>query len=269
MTHPSEKGLTPWEPLSNVSREDLNRQMLESERIFLASDVMVSKYGIVGYLVVDNQPEDREVSYTESEHTGMTLDNFATFGTEHILVYNPQTGEKEFSSDEVRLSHYFQTHKGFKMLRRFILPKGVASFFAKDRFFGDPAIDRCCREGTLPEDYDEEIADLRCLSLHAEKESIEKIDKIILPYFIREPFVNERGWERENFLERTYISFHRWPFYSEVLGEGTESIKKALDNFDIILSKFDTGGPIVREEKPEPKRPELPGVIFLPPASSQ
>lgn len=269
MTPPSEKGLTPWEPLSNISREDLNRQMLENERIFLASDVMVSKYGIVGYLTVDNQPGDREVSYTESEHTGMTLDTYYIFGTERVLVYNPQTGEEEFSSDEVRLSHYFQTHKGFKMLRRFILPENIAKFFASDRFLGDPSIDKCCREETLPEDYDEEIANLGCLSLHAEQDSIEKIDKIILPYFIKKPFVNKSCWEEKNFLERTYISFHRWPFYPEVLEKGAESIKKAFENFDILLGKFDTKSPIVREERPQPQRPELPGVIFLPPPSDQ
>ena len=113
-------------------------------RFFLPEDIVVSRYGIIGFLIVDNHPEQRNVTYANPEWTGIKIDEY-TLGL----------GDKKNSP------HFFKTDKGFKMVRYFILPPNVGDFFAQDKYLNEAMIDKMCRQETFAEEFDEEPEKLK------------------------------------------------------------------------------------------------------------
>lgn len=196
----------------------------KESRFFIPEDIVIGRYGVIGFVLVDNKPEQRWVSYTNSEWTGV------------------HTGEPEvYLSHSQNTSHFVNTDRGFKMMRYFILPPEVAEFFERDKFLGEPLIDKCCREGTLPEEFDENRADSRYAFGYGgyTEGGIELIEAAIRASF-PELTEEERAryyWGRNQYA---YVSFHPWQEFKYVTQEGQSSIYAAVNNFDDVLTRFDT-----------------------------
>lgn len=122
------------------------------------------------------------------------------------------------------------------MIRYFILPNNVKDFFRKDKFLGYPMIDKCCREDTLPEEFDEtEVNPVYAFN----GEEIETVDMIITGISPKLEQIGELRFSWEDFGHHPYFSFHPWQVYKPVVEVGEESIVKAIKNFDNFLSRFD------------------------------
>lgn len=205
-------------------------EKLFSEHLYIGSRVMVNEHGVVGFIMVDSTPEKRNVSYTDMEWTGIT--------------YEDNKGLRDTYSPD-RIPHFVGTEKGFKMIRYFAMPKQVAEFFGQDKFLGEPFIDKCIRDETLPEDFDEELGRID-YSSHLEWNEIKDLVNAAVmhvnPEFGEEEYVSER-------THRVYFSFFPWQVYVPTMQEGEDSIRKALTNFDNLLSRFDNKGALkVRED---------------------
>ena len=219
-------------PLERIAASGIvmakNKPLIKSERIFLASDIIVGQYGVTGFVLVDNKPENRWVSYTDGDRTRITWrlpydeDEFALMG----IIDEPYR----------MASHYINTSKGFKMIRYFILPNNVKEFFQRDRKLDEPLIEKCCEEGTLPGDFDEEKVNI-ALAFHGEERAlVDRIIKNITPRFKRIGGLR-LSWQDSGY--HAYFSFHPWQHYKPVLEAGEESIVRAIKNFDTVLSRFD------------------------------
>lgn len=204
----------------------------ERKRFFFPTNILVSRYGVIGFILLDTRPEQRWISYTDAEYIG--------------LATSEESVPFESKDDRVRLSHYADTETGFKMIRYFILPPDVAEFFKRDRFLGDPFIDKCCRDDTLPEDLDEVPAE----PFWAFGNDFEEADAFVR-HIIQGACGNIQPEELQRYLwitnHRVYVSFHAWENSREVTIEGEKSLAVALGNFDSVLERFDTRGVIPKK----------------------
>lgn len=197
----------------------------ERKRFFLPTDVLISRYGVIGLMLLDTRPEQRWINYTDGEYIGIrTSEESVSF---------------EERDDRVRLSHYIDTETGFKIIRYFVLPPVVSDFFKRDKFLGDPIIDKCCRDETLPEELDEIPADPTWAFGTYSGGTEDFVDSII-----QSACTNIKPEELQRYLQRTnhrtYVSFHAWENLQEVQIEGEKSLVAALNNFDNVLERFDT-----------------------------
>lgn len=213
-------------------------------QVFLASDIVTGDYGVTAFILVDAAPEDRWVEYSHA----------------HPLTPCTQGG----SYDDREPTHFFHTRNGFKMIRNFILPETVKRFFEQDRFLGEPMIQKCCLDGTIPDDFDEEPVDPeftiaqsigdfydRYEKLKIKKAQAERIMHLISP--------DLEQLENPDSYKRTFLSFHAWwDYYQRVLASGQESLYLAVANFDEVLSRFDQREVLIRR-----------GLINLPPQTDK
>lgn len=191
----------------------------ENPRFFIPEDIVAGRYRVIGFLIVDNKPENRWVSYTNGEWTGVEV-------SEPDMLFKESTNR----------SHFLNTSRGFKMIRYFILPPNVAEFFEQDKFLGGPLIDKCCREGTLPEEFDEEPANTNhAFGLGDGEELTKSVVKASFPELTADE-QRRYGWGSN---QRAYVSFHPWQDFKFVIQEGQKSIYTAINNFDDILARFD------------------------------
>lgn len=193
----------------------------QESRFFLPEDIVVGRYGVIGFLVIDKTPEQRWVSYTSYDWTGVEVRDY------------------DASWRGGNATHFLNTDQGFKMVRYFILPPSVGDFFAKDKFLGEPLIDKCCREGTLPEEFDEEKAypNIAFWSGDEVQEGlIRPVIKASLPELSGDELFSYDWGKNQN----SYVSFHPWQDFKYVIGEGQNSIHAAISNFDDVIGKFDT-----------------------------
>jgi hypothetical protein len=219
-------------PLERIAASDIvlrsDTSLMKQKRLYLASDVFVGEYNVTGFVVVDNQPEQRWISYTDGDKIGVPWGNdpnqieFDLFG---------------ITNDAQRLAHFIGTDKGFKMIRYFILPLNVEDFFRSDRYIGEPLIDKCVCEGTIPDEFDEQK--VNPVYAFREREEEELIDRIIEHINPRLKQIGESRLSWEHFGHHVYFSFHPWQVYKPILEVGEESIVRAIRNFDKLLSRFD------------------------------
>jgi len=204
----------------------------ERKRFFLPADILISKYGVIGFVLLDSRPEQRWITYTDSEFIGLST-------SEESVPW-------ESRDDRIRISHYVDTETGFKMIRYFVLPPVVSEFFKRDKFLGDPFIDKCCRDGTLPEELDEVPAE-PFWAFGNDFEGIEEfVDSIIQGACTNiQPEESQKYHWMTN--RRVYVSFHAWENSRDVTIEGERSIAAALNNFDNVLERFDTKGVIPKK----------------------
>lgn len=220
-----------------------------SRRFFLPGDIVSSKYGVVGFVLVDSKPEKRWVTYTDGEWIGITFeeDNMAASGRNR--------------------EHFLDTDAGFKMIRYFALPKSVQDFFDQDRFLGEPMINKCIQDQTLPEDYDEELADLHYAFGTNEGNGRILAANIAL---MANPQLKDTVPSEPSALiargHRTYVSFHRWQKQKEVFDVGNKSIYAAIANLDAMLERFDVKRILPVRNFEIPTNPS--NVILLPPPSA-
>ncbi len=212
-------------PLERIAASSLvlsgKMPLAKAPQIYLASDVIVGKYGVTGLLLVDSKPKPRWESYTDGNWTGAVTDEKSVL---FMSEYDP-----------IRYAHYMNTSSGFKMIRYFILPPEVAAFFRQDSFLGDPMIDKCCRDGTLPEDYDEVLVNSRYVESSDEGRFLTQIINSVNPAFAKD----QEPRNNPKFGQKVYFSFHLWQVYKPVTEVGEESIVRAITNFDRVLSQFD------------------------------
>lgn len=221
-------------PLERVAASQLvmpeTFMMMEQKKLYLASDVIIGKYGIVGMVIVDSRPEKRWYSYTNSDWTGVSMDAEAD-DPDFLLARH---GIESY--DSYRKAHFFDTDKGFKMIRYFILPENVREFFKRDSYLGDPLIDKCCREGTLPAEFDEVVVNP---SLGFRDEDREVIDMILGQISPSLEKIGQHRFSWEDFGHHLYFSFHPWQHYKPVAQAGEEAVVRAVKNFDSVLRRFD------------------------------
>jgi len=194
-----------------------------AKRFFLPSGAVVGRYGVIGFLMIDSKPENRYVSYTDGEWAGVTY----------------REEDLKWSYPERNPSHYLNTDTGFKMIRYFALPPAVRAFFEKDKYLGDPLIDKCCREGTLPEELDEVKAYGNYAYWIADQKEVDDLIKSVIhsayPQVTRDQL---QDWKNP-LGESVYLSFHPWKDFEDILPMGTDSIQAAIYNFDSVIERFD------------------------------
>ena len=216
-------------PLERITASNIvlrrDKPLIEQKRLFLASDVVVGEYGVTGFVVVDNKPEDRWLSYTDGDELGV---RWGENDSVHFMIWKEE--------DPNRLLHYLDTSQGFKMIRYFILPSNVSAFFGTDRYLGGPMIDKCACEGAIPNEFDEVKINPNYAFNGEERELIDRIIEHINP---RLEQIGESRFSWEDFGHHVYFSFHPWQVYRPVLEIGEESIVRAVKNFDQFLSRFD------------------------------
>ncbi|MBI2632243.1 hypothetical protein HYW75_04525 [Candidatus Pacearchaeota archaeon] len=216
-------------PLERITASNIvlreETPLMKEKRLFLASDVIVGEYGITGFVAVDNKPEDRWWSYTEGDRIGV---KWSVEDSPLLVAWKV--------SNPKRLSHYINTSTGFKMIRYFVLPSSVQEFFRRDKFLGDPLINKCAREGTILEEFDEVLVNPTYAFSGEQRELIDGILEHINPRLEK---IGESRLSWEDYGHAVYFSFHPWQEYKPILEIGQESIMNSVLNFDKFLSHFD------------------------------
>lgn len=197
-----------------------------ARRFFLPSGVVVGCYGVTGFVIFDSRPEKRFVTYTDGEWIGI---EYSENDKKYFQISHP--GQNP--------THFFDTDTGFKMIRYFALPPSVREFFSRDRFLGDPMIDKCCRQGTLPEEFDEVPSAWNWAFCGASENEIREVTNSVIlganPHLTKEQL---EDWEHP-WREVIYLSFHPWRDMEHVLTVGADSIYAAIYNFDEVIRRFD------------------------------
>lgn len=205
-------------------------------RFFIPNEVVIGEYGVAGFVVIDTRPEERWESYTDSE-----LHFISHSLEEHCIHLSPQAKESP-----IRLAHYVNTDKGFKMIRYFILPIKVHDFFRSDEDIGEGLIAKCCKSD-FPKWFDEENAH-DVFGGYANKEGDRLID------FTKESTAEMLGVIAEpdrfgyRFRDEHYLSFHPWQFFTHVVQVGEDSIVKAIGTFDSMLNTLDRSGKLHKRD---------------------
>ena len=190
-------------------------------RFFLPSNIVVGRYGVVGMLVVDSKPRQRHTSYHDTEWTGVDIEESDIWDLE--------------SYDLVRRAHFLNTDQGFSIIRAFALPSHVADLFARDRFLGDPFIEKCACDGTFDAPFDEERA---ATNLNPVDEALSLIEAVAFA-----------GWQTAGITDpkmsdwrqiRTWLSFHGWFAFTPAIEQGQLSLQRAIGNFDTLLQRVAT-----------------------------
>lgn len=212
-------------PLERVnSRAIVIPRINERTRYHLASDVFVSRYGVTGFLLGDQKPGQRHITYTDQEWVGTEC--------------NEDSIPWEGRDDPIRRSHFLGTDTGFGMFRYFVLPPNVKDFFAQDEYLGDPMIDKYLR-GSLPKYYDELPADpIRIREEEGMTRLIADIVNTAVPeHRLDAEYKGLSNWDQ--FGARSYLSFHRWEFLRDMIEEGEVSLSKGLANLDKVIDMHD------------------------------
>ncbi len=218
--------------LTELRDENKLAEVIEEGRFYLAGDIVINDFGIVGFVLIDKQPEQRWNSYTDPELFGE--------GTNVPVVL-----EEVCKNDPIRKAHFLGTKNGFKMIRYFALPQNIRDFFQRDRFVGEGYIHKCAQEGTLQEDFDEEqVKSDFWLSEKGSPALVEAIVDSTIPHGSD----YDSGFKTRIDIGRyIYVSFHPWVVYPPVVQEGQESIYRAMANFEELLSRVPQTTGIIRK----------------------
>lgn len=198
-------------------------------RLYLASDIIVGDYGVAGFLLVDSRPEERFEDYTDANLIGVSHD------FEHTEHLPPKV-----RNNPLRLSHYIETDKGFKMARYFLIPSNVAEFFHKDKFLGEPIISKCYQDVNMPEWFDEEHSRPNEVlhGIYGERDVLLKSITQELTTKLKD-IITESDI---NFWHRACVSFHPWSYYKHSVEIGESGIVAAIGNFDRMIQLVDKQG---------------------------
>src|SRR3989338_2966576 len=86
-------------PLERITTSDIvlrsDAPLMKQKRFYLASDVVVGEYGVTGFVIVDNKPEDRWISYTDGDELGV---RWGENDSVHFMIWKEE--------DPNRLLHY-------------------------------------------------------------------------------------------------------------------------------------------------------------------
>lgn len=208
--------------------KDVLQEFLHS-RFFLPSDIVMGRYGVTGFLIIDTRPEERWESYTDTN----------LYYISHSLDHRIHIPDED-RNDPIRVSHYINTDKGFKMIRYFLLPNNVRTFFESDEDLGEPMVRKCCR--TIPKWFDEDEAREVFGELSGDEEGDKLVAAIIEGITPRLRQIGETELKRYDFKHQRYLSFHPWRFVKDVLAVGEDSIVEAIGNFDKFLGTMDRRG---------------------------
>ncbi len=226
-------------PLEQIAtREVMEGVSLKKNRIFLATDVVIGKYGVIGFGLVDSKPEDRWKSYTDGVWIGVVYNEDSFY----LLAQHKDS----YADAKLRRSHYIGTSDGFKLARYFVLPRSVMDFFDRDEFLGEPLIEKCLRQGTLPADFDEEKAD-PYYAFHME-EPRELVDAILAKICPEAGDAGSQVAYKVGLAEALgistkhypYVSFHSWWQFRDIIQIAQDSLVASVANLDAVLAHYDT-----------------------------
>ncbi|MBI2443113.1 MAG: hypothetical protein HYV40_04380 [Candidatus Levybacteria bacterium] len=229
---PMEKVSVPG-VLAESQERGVLAEILDEQRYYVEGDIVVSNFGIVGFILMDSRPSPRSVTYE--------IDDW-------VMPRNEPPGrlEKICEQDPIRRAHFVDTVKGFRMFRYFALPQRVRDFFLEgDEWLGEPMIHKCIQAGTLHKEFDEEHAKLDYAIDWGVAHSRPKIVDEIIRQEI--PEANEDAYSiTANVGHYVYLSYHPWVVYPPVVSEGRESILRAMANFDRVLSQSPQSGAVTK-----------------------
>lgn len=193
----------------------------EPAEVYLAGNVFQGEYGPASFALVVPHPQPRPFYYTASEGTSGTWDDNSN-----------QEIEEAFARDPLHASHFYNTNKGFAVVRTVVAPVRVWDRLKTDRFLGPAVINKCFLEGTVPDNFDEEESlDLKS-SLGDEK--YERVDALYEQILGN---IAAAGGEEFTYL-RTHASWHSYRLYETVVGQVQEACRITVANFDEILGLF-------------------------------
>lgn len=205
-----------------VGRTEANSPMIQS-RFFLPSQVLVSRYGVVGMLVADSKPEHRKCSYTEGDW---------------YMDYHPKSewdlkDDRGIDYDPVRRAHFVGTEQGFSLIRAFGLPQQVADVFARNRFLGEPFIEQCACDVAFEVEFDEMPSHINWSPV---KDAMPLIQTVAMAGWEAAGLPHDTVKEWQQF--RTWLSFHGWFAFAQAAEQGQLALAKAIQNFDSLLDQL-------------------------------
>ncbi|MDB5259005.1 MAG: hypothetical protein JWO73_213 [Candidatus Taylorbacteria bacterium] len=193
---------------------------LFKSQYFIPTPIQISADGIVAMLIVDTQPEKRWVSYSDVNYSGIECGE----------------GSTDASHSPVRRAHYIDTHRGFSLLKVFILPPKIEELFGKDRFLGEPFIEKCVLDGVFDPGIELDEERVWC-SFGSVTNALDLITVTL-----------DQSWKAAGMPEycdsiaerkcrfRNWISFHAWFAFPQTIELADASILRALGNFDTLLA---------------------------------
>ncbi len=187
-------------------------------RFFLPAEVIVGRYGVVGMVIADNRPEYRWVSYDDGEWTGIGYRESDMYGV----------------TDPVKRAHFLNTESGFSLLRTFALPAQIAEVFDRDKFLGEPMIEKCACDSVFDEGV--EFDERRALPEYQPvKNALPLMETIAQAAWHSAGIPGDKTYEWKQY--RTWISFHGWFVFSQAIVQAQLALEKAIGNFDYFLSR--------------------------------
>lgn len=203
-------------------------EIIKSEDPYLASDVYQNSFGVASFALGIPHPAERPVVY-EGEGTAGPYHGDGEDAVDPAIRENP-----------IKRAHFYNTDRGFAIVRTVIAPKEVDATLHEDKFLGPAVIDKCCLEGTVPSDLDEQTMQTGLfepaswLALPGDRDWDHPGD--INPYAdrIRQRLQAATGSEYE--LLREYPSWHSYRVYREVLEQIIQGCQATVANFDEVLS---------------------------------
>jgi len=230
-------------------------------RFFIPNEVVIGEYGVTGFVVIDSRPEKRWESYTDPD----------LFGVYHTLENHCGHLPSEPKKDPLRLAHYVNTDKGFKMIRYFLLPLKVHDLFRSDEDIGEGLIAKCCK-ADIPKWLDEEYALLVFGNYSTEEEGSRFMDSFKDSLAQKLGVIAKPNQYRYGFRDEHYLSFHPWQFLTNVIQIGEASIVMAIGAFDSMLNKLDREGKLRKRDISTKDAieyiPAVPQHLYQPPLST-
>ncbi len=191
--------------------------IVAQERFFILGEVQISRYGVIGMVVVDTRPQKRMISYTDWEWTGVECD----------------TRPWVYEGDPFRRHHYVDTERGCSIIRIFALPPTISKIFELDAFLGDPVINKCCCDKVFDAEFDEVPSG----TISDPVNQLGGITSTVFPIAWKEAGLVDMNPEAF-FDQRFWLSFHGLFAFSQAGRQAETAVTRALLNFDSFLERF-------------------------------
>ena len=186
------------------------------DECYLATDVYQGEQGVASFGIVLPYPEPRPFYFIAEEGPAGSYDEEIT---------NRRVGD-----DPIRRLHYMDTDRGFAVVRVTVAPEVVVGKLRQDRFLGPAVIDKCCEEGTVPAEFDEELQLPVSDALgHEKNDQLTVVEERLMTRLREATGMTYR-------VLREYPSWHGYRMYAAVSGQIAEGCRATVANFDTILA---------------------------------
>lgn len=228
-----------------------NDEALECLRpaLGLMGDVQVSRYGAIGFTLLDAAPENRVMTWNpESDYHGQE-------GSDTNIDVEAGLYPADFARD----TRVDGTRFGFKVVRYAILPKPLLDLLDTNKWVGPAVIKQALEDGVVPADYVESpvhpsnaiLVPQRHVGHDSEQPQRDYRGKML----VLEGILKQLGedidisdtpvWDSRSYFgavfpdnHRTYTSFHPWVYLGMVQKGYELGVRHMLDNIDELMGQF-------------------------------